>query len=108
MVDLELTLRGFAHQLAQRYCDLGFQGSRTIALAIEGTKQRVEIEFSTDGVTIRRASDFPKPLTLSDRQMVRLIFGPGKPSSEFRLPSNIQFLEALLPVDFYIWENESV
>jgi len=108
IIDLEATLRGFAHQLGQRYRDLGFQGSHTIALAIEGTEQRVEIEFSSEGVTVRKASNHSKSLTLSDRQIVRLIFGPGKPSSEFSLPPNARFLESLLPVDFYIWENESV
>jgi predicted acetyltransferase len=108
IIDLEATLRGFAYQLGQRYRDLGFQGSRTIALAIEGTEQRVEIGFSSEGVTVRKASDFPRPLTLSNRQIVRLIFGPGTPSSEFSLPPDAQFLESLLPVNFYIWENESV
>jgi len=108
IIDLEATLRGFAHQLGQRYRDLGFQGNRTIALAIEGTEQRVEIEFSSEGVTVRKASDFLRPLTLSDRQMVRLIFGPGTPSSEFSLPPNARFLESLLPLNFYIWENETV
>jgi predicted acetyltransferase len=108
IIDLEATLRGFAHQLGQRYRDLGFQGSRTVALAIEGTKQRVEIGFSSEGVTVRKASDFPRPLTLSDRQIVRLIFGPGTPSSEFSLHPKARFLESLLPVNFYIWENESI
>jgi predicted acetyltransferase len=108
IINLEKMLRGFAHQLGQRYCDLGFQGSHSIALAIEGTEQRVEIEFSPEEVTVKNVSDFQKPLTLSDRQMVRLIFGPGTLGSEFSLPLNARFLGSLLPVNFYIWENESV
>ena len=108
IIDLEATLRGFAHQLGQRYRDLGFQGNRTVALAIEGTEQRVAIEFSSKGVSFKKVSDFPKPLMLSNRQMVRLIFGPGAPSSVFSLPLDARFLESLFPVNFYIWENESV
>ncbi len=108
IIDLEATLRGFAHQLGQRYRELGFLGSRTVALAIEGTEQRVEIEFSPEGVSVKKASRFTKPLALSNRQMVRLIFGPGAPSSVFSLPLDARFLESLLPVNFYIWENESV
>jgi predicted acetyltransferase len=108
IIDLEATLRGFARQLDRRYRDLGFQGSRTVALAIEGTEQRVEIEFSPEGVSVKKASSFTKPLALSNRQMVRLIFGPGAPSSVFSLPLDARFLESILPVNFYIWENESV
>jgi len=107
IMDLERTLRGFAHQLGNRYRDLGLQGSRTIALAIEGTEQRVEMEFSPKGVTVRKAPDLEGALTLSDRQMVRLIFGPGTPSTEVNLPPDALFLEGLLPLDFYIWENEA-
>ncbi len=58
IIDLEATLRGFAYQLGQRYRDLGFQGSRTIALAIEGTKQRVEIGFSSEGSRLGRRPTF--------------------------------------------------
>lgn len=108
IIDLKKTLRGFTHQLSNRYRDLELQGNRTIALAVEGTEQRAEIEFSPEGVTVRKVSDLTRALTLSDHQMVRLIFGPGTPSSEFSLPPNAHFLEGLLPVDFYIWRNESV
>ncbi len=108
IIDLKATLRGFAHQLGQRYRDLGFRGSHTVTLAVEGTKQQVKIEFSPEEVNVGKASDSSSSLTLSDRQMVRLILGLGTPSSEFKLPPKARFLESLLPVDFFIWENESV
>jgi len=108
IIDLEATLRGFASQLGRKYCNSGFRGSHTATFAIEGTEQQVEVEFSPDGVTVNKASGSSGSLKLSDRQMVRLLFGPGTPSTEFTLPPKARFLEPLLPLDFYIWENESV
>ena len=108
IIDLEATLRGFAPQLSRKYCNSGFRGSHTATFAIEGTEQQAEVEFSPDGVTVNKASGSSGSLKLSDRQMVRLLFGPGTPSSEFTLPPKARFLEPLLPLDFYIWENESV
>jgi GNAT superfamily N-acetyltransferase len=108
IMDLERTLQGFAHQLGNRYRDLGLQGRRTVTLAVEGTEQGVEMEFSSEGVALSKTLNHAGVVALSDHQMVRFIFGPGTPSSELRLPTNARFLEGLLPVDFFIWENEVV
>jgi len=108
ILSLEETLRGFAHQLRARYRDLEIKGKHAIALGIDGTDQKVEIEFSPDEVIVEKASHLSKALTLSEHQMVRLIFGPGSPSATLNLPQNARFLEALLPVDFYLWRNETV
>jgi hypothetical protein len=108
LIDLGRTLRGFAHQLGERYRELGLQGSRTVKLAVEGVEQRIEIEFSPEKAAVSKSPGPSKAFTLSDRQMVRFLFGLGTPSSEFSLPPNARFLEGLLPLDFYIWENEAV
>ena len=108
IVDLEATLLGFAPQLGRKYRGSEFRGSRTATFAIEGTEQRVEVEFSPGGVTVNKASGSSGSLTLSERQMVRLLLGLGTPSSEFTLPPKARFLEPILPLDFFIWENESV
>jgi GNAT superfamily N-acetyltransferase len=108
LIDLGRTLRGFAHQLGEGYRELGLQGSRTVILAVEGVEQRIEIEFSPEGAVVKKSTDLSNAFTLSDRQMVRLLLGLGTPSSEFSLPPNARFLKGLLPLDFYIWENEAV
>jgi GNAT superfamily N-acetyltransferase len=108
ILDLEATLRGFAHQLGRRHRQLGLQGSHNIALGIEGTDQLVEIEFSPEGLLVRRATSSAGALMLPEGGIVRLLFGPGTPSAEFTLPPRARFLDGLLPLDLYIWVNEAV
>ncbi|MBM3241659.1 GNAT family N-acetyltransferase [Candidatus Poribacteria bacterium] len=107
MLNLEATLRGFAPQLGTRYRELGMQERRNVALGIEGTDQQVEIEFSPEAVIVGNPH-LPQALTLSEHQMVQLIFGPGSPGTMLALPQKARFLEALLPVNFYLWGNETV
>jgi hypothetical protein len=108
IVDLQATLLGFAHQLGSRYSALGMEGSRSVVLGISDTDQRVEVAFSPEGVAVREAATSANAISLSDREMVRFIFGPGSPDSVIDLPRNASFLDALLPVDFYLWPNETV
>ncbi len=108
IVDLQATLLGFAHQLASRYDALGMKGSRSVALGISDTDQQVEIAFSPEGVTVKEATTSGNAISLSDREMVRFIFGPGSPGNVLNLPQSARFLDALLPVDFYLWPNETV
>ena len=108
IVDLQATIRGFAHQLGARYNALGMEGSRSVALGISDTDQQVEVAFSPEGVTVREAATSANAISLSDREMVRFVFGPGLPGSVVDLPRNVRFLDAILPVDFYLWPNETV
>ena len=108
IVDLQSTLRGFAHQLGDRYSALGMKDSRSVVLGISNTDQQVEITFSPEGATVRKAATSTNAISLSDREMVRFIFGPGSPGSVIDLPRNVNFLDALLPVDFYLCPNETV
>jgi hypothetical protein len=108
IVDLQSTLRGFAHQLGVRYNALGMKGSRAVVLGISDTDQQAEVAFSPEGVTVRKSETARNGIFLSDREMVRFVFGPGSPGSVIDLPQNLRFLDALLPVDFYLWPNETV
>jgi predicted N-acetyltransferase YhbS len=108
IMNLESTLSGFTNQLGRRYRELGLQNRQAVSVGIEGTDQIVEIEFSPDKVNVRKTSQSPKTLILSKREMVRFVFGPGTPSAIVKLPSELRFLDALLPVDFYLWVNETV
>jgi len=108
IINLEAIMHGFANQLIRRYRELGLRGSRKIALGIKGTDQQVEIEFSPEELLVRRASGLSGASMLSEFQIARLLFGPGTPSAEFTLPPSASFLDGILPLDFYIWVNDSV
>ena len=108
IINLEAIIHGFANQLIRRYRELWLRGSRKIALGIKGTDQQVEIEFSPEELLVRRASGLAGALMLSELQIARLLFGPGTPSAEFALPPSASFLDGILPLDFYIWVNDSV
>jgi predicted acetyltransferase len=108
IVDLQATLRGFARQLGSRYNELNMEGGRSVVLEISDTDQQVEVAFSPEGVTVRETATSANAISLSDREMVRFIFGPGSPGSVIDLPLNARFLDVLLPVDFYLWPNETV
>ena len=108
VLNLESTLCGFTNQFGRKYRELGLQNRQVVSVGIEGTDQIVEIEFSPDKVNVRKTSQSPETLILSKREMVRFVFGPGIPSAMVNLPSELRFLDALLPVDFYLWGNETV
>jgi predicted acetyltransferase len=108
ILDLESTLRGFTNQLSRRYAELGIQDGQVVSMGIEGTNQIVEIEFAADKVSLRNTSLSSETLMLPEREMVRFIFGPGMPDAIVKLPPGLRFLHALLPVDFYLWNNETV
>jgi predicted acetyltransferase len=108
IVNLEYTLKGFINQLGRRYREFGFQDRQIVSLKIEGTDQIVEIEFSPDKVSIQKGSLSSDTLTLSEREMVRFVFGPAVPGFIANLPPKLRFLDALFPLDFYLWNNETV
>ena len=108
IVDLQATLRGFAHQLGARYNALSMEDNRSVVLGISDTDQQVEVAFSSQGVAVREAATSGNAISLSDHEMVRFVFGPGSPGTVIDLPQNVRFLDALLPVGFYLWPNETV
>jgi len=108
ILDLEATLRGFANQLRNRYCELGFNDRRSIVLCVEGVGKQVEVVFSSEEVIVSKTYQRSKALMLSEHEMVRFIFGPASPGVTAELPSDMRFLNAILPVDFYLWNNETV
>jgi len=108
IIDLKSTLCGFANQLRNRYSELGFNDRRTIVLGVEGSDKQVEVTFSSEEVIVSKTSQCSKALTLSEHEMVRFIFGPASPGVTAELPSDMRFLNAILPVDFYLWNNETV
>ena len=108
IMNLGSTLYGFAKQLGRKYREFGFQNRQVVSVGMEDTNQIVEIEFTSDEVNVKKASRSSDTLMLSDQEMVRFVFGPGMPSAMVNLPSRLRFLDAILPVDFYLWGNETV
>ena len=48
------------------------------------------------------------PMVLDRFEMVRFLFGPGTPGTEFDLPAEARFLDRVLPLEFYLWGLETV
>jgi len=105
--DLVGTLRGFLPQLRRRYAEMGAGGERAISFAMSGTDQKARLVFSRDEVTLETAP-VSDPLTLDRFEMVRFLFGPGAPGTEFDLPPEVRFLDLILPLEFYLWGLETV
>jgi len=107
ILDLQATIEAFSDQLLSRYRLLGLRGERKISLVLSPENRGVELRFSEGGLAVQPASG-RHAVALPERKMVRLIFGPGSPGTMMDLPPEAAFLEALLPVDFFIWRNEMV
>jgi hypothetical protein len=108
IVDLHATLDPFAEQLASAYRRMGFKRETAIALGIEGSEPDVELAFSRHGVSLDQVRRHRRTVVIPERKMVRLLFGPPSPADIGSLPPRARFIEALLPMDFYLWRNEAV
>ena len=91
-----------------RYAAMGYHTNQQVVLGIDGADQQVALALSPEGATVKGVSPRPDALVLSEHEMVRLLFGPGVPSHTIRLPEHARFLDVLLPLDFYLWPNETV
>jgi hypothetical protein len=107
IIDLCATLGGFTEQLHSRFLQASLE-PRKIALRIEGNEKGVELDLSHEGVSAREVDAAGGAITLPEREMVRLLFGPSSPRIIASLPSRARFLGELLPADFFLWPNEGV
>ncbi len=107
VVDLRKTLLGFRDMLLARYRRAGFDGERT-AVIPRGDGGRVELRISEDDIVLHQSGKHNDTGGLSGRELVALLFGADSSEIVGRLPENCAFLQALLPIDFYIWRNETV
>jgi predicted acetyltransferase len=105
--DLAGTLRGFLPHLRRRYEQSGMRGRRSFALEIAGTHEKARVVLAPGEAAVETEA-VRGTLKLDRLQMVRLLFGPGSPSHEVDLPERLRFLDAILPLDFYVWGLEGV
>jgi GNAT superfamily N-acetyltransferase len=108
IVHLDRTLEGFSSLLARRYRESGIRGTRSVALGIEGRDGRVGVTFTPQGVSVGPAPKRADPILLPEDGMVRFLFGSGGAAATVDLPERQRFLDALLPLDFFLWPLERV
>ena len=98
ILNLKAVLEKFAPQLEKRCREMGLTGSLSLEMTDSG--QTASLHFGkriTVGDRKQRLH-----LRLSDTEMVRLIFGTLPPSHGLQLGESFRYLDALLPLDFYI------
>lgn len=108
IIDLLATLKAFCKQISERYRGLGLRPARTLNLGIEGEPGTVKVGFSQRGTSMRPTRVKKNAIMLPRTEMVQFLFGPGSPEGIVDLPPKALFLDALLPLDFYMWHNETV
>jgi len=112
LLNLKETLEVFADQLAARFSSLGLEGERRVCLAVRDARgeQKVSVEFTGDSVSVydRTDSSCKAVVSLSPGSMASFLFGPLPPSVVTPIPERARFIESVLPLDFYLWENEGV
>lgn len=105
--DLAGALRGFTRQMARRAEPLKRGGSQPVTLEIAESEQAVTLALDADGVRIEPPSSACAKLRLPRRVMTCLLFGPALPEHLVNLPAGCQWLNAVFPLDFMIWRNET-
>lgn len=77
-------------------CVAGLGRVRPVSLSIVGREEPAVRLGGEEGGE-------PIGLSLSEREMVRLVFGPLEPGGEISLPGEAQWLEAIFPLPLYVW-----
>lgn len=98
ILNLKSVLQKFARQIGRKCQGLGVKGSLTLEMTDSG--QFATLHFGRS-VTVSERKMKPV-LSLSDREMVRLIFGTIPPSHSLRLGKSLPYLDGIFPLDFYV------
>lgn len=105
ILDLEKTLQSVSGQLANHWASDYNSGDGAVTLSItDSDEPPVTICYTASNVTVERASGASPDVALDRLSMTSLLFGfqEAFPSIKRRNP----FLNAALPIDFYIWKLE--
>ena len=88
----------FAESIGRRRPDSPF----SLTLEISGTGETVTLDYN-GGMQISERPGRER-IRLGQRDMARLLFGPGRPAQNFSFENKIlSILDALFPVEFYLW-----
>jgi|GEM_PF-3125015 len=105
VLDLEGALRGVSGQLADRWTAAHRSGDGAVTLSITDSEEPpVTVRYTDSNVTVERTPAADPDVALDRLSMTSLLFGFQEvfPSVKRDDP----FLDAVLPVDFYIWKLE--
>lgn len=105
VLDFESALRGITGQLADRWSSAHHSGSGTVTLSItDADEPPVTVRYTDSDMLVERTPDRDPDIALDRLSMTSLLFGfqEGFRSIKCEEP----FLDAVLPVDFYIWKLE--
>ncbi|MFU8868945.1 GNAT family N-acetyltransferase [Natronococcus sp.] len=103
--DLPALLEAFESQLERRWLDRGRTERGDVTLALEDSDAAVRLSYGPDRVTVERVTGEPD-VALDRLSMTALLFGFHDRQREVRRRD--PFLEAMLPLQFYIWPTEHV
>jgi len=102
MINLKGCLEKLAPTIEDRLNRVEFRSPFTLSLEVTDTGQRATLNF--DGNLQVCSEPGRDKVTLDQRSMVRLLFGPGKATKNFDFRGRVGLLlDTVFPLDFYIW-----
>lgn len=108
LFDLEGVLRAYGSLLTERAAMLAPATTKPVTLEMVETSQRVTLVPGRDGLQLQSGGQGDWVVRLERREMTRLLFGPALPGQVVPLPTGCRWLDAVLPLDYMIWRNETV
>lgn len=103
--DLPAVVTAYAGPLERRWERRSIARETDLTLGIEGDETAVRLASDRDRLTVETVSDEPS-LSIDRRDAPRLLFG-GNGRRE-RLADEYPILEALFPLEYYVWHAERV
>ena len=104
IINLKETIKSFLPQIKSKWEKLNLTGEYTLILKIKETRKIVQLKLdATKNVEITDKMIPGKILTLSEKEMVRLLF-----DSCDRANNSDGILNLIFPLDFYIWELDRI
>jgi len=102
IINLKDCLEKLAPIIEDRLNRVEFKSPFALSLEVTDTGQRVTLNL--DGNLQICSEPGRDRVTLDQRSMVRLLFGPGKATKNFDIRGRVgRLLDTILPLDFYIW-----
>ncbi|MEM2935610.1 MAG: hypothetical protein QW231_00335, partial [Candidatus Bathyarchaeia archaeon] len=102
IINLKGCLEKLAPVIEDRLNRVEFGSPFALSLEVSDTGQKATFNF--DGNLQISSEPGRDKVTLDQRSMVRLLFGPGKATKNFDLKGRVgHLLDTIFPLDFYIW-----
>lgn len=106
IISLKGVLKSYEKHMSLKLKNSKLKAKACITLIIKNTGEAVTLNIGKGVKVTDKLSS--RKIILSDRDMVRLLFGLTKPSDDFKLGAGFAALDLIFPLDFYFWPNETV